>query len=318
MARPLRIEFLGAVYHVISRGNEGKAIFSSPQDRKKLLEYFLIAHQRYKILIHAYCHMDNHYHILIETPLANLSQAMQFINSSYTTYYNRAHKRVGHFFQGRYKSILVDKEAYLLELSRYIHLNPVRAKLVDLPQEYKWSSYQYYCLSKRAPIFLTTDFTLNAFASSPANASVLYKDYIYEGLGRDLPNPLEKVRAGIILGSDDFICHIKETYLKKRKKGRDMPSLRELQVERISPEFIKHCIRQSDEMNEKTRRKVFIYLLRKYTGEKLDEIVKRSSFRISASAVSKIVTRLEMKRKQDEKLDKWIKGIEKELSNVKV
>jgi putative transposase len=140
MARALRITFPGAFYHVTSRGNERKVVFKSIRDREKFLEYLESATQRYDALIHAYCLMDNHYHLLPETPSGNLSQIMRHINSAYTTYFNVKRDRSGHLFQGSYKAILVDMDEYAKELSRYVHLNPVRAKIVETPEEYDWSS----------------------------------------------------------------------------------------------------------------------------------------------------------------------------------
>ena len=142
MARPLRITYPGAFYHVTSRGNERKNVFKNKRDREKFLEYFESATKRYDAVIHVFCLMDNHYHLLLETPSGNLPQIMQHINGAYTTYFNVKRGRSGHLFQGRYKAILVDIDEYAKELSRYIHLNPVRAKLVKTPEEYEWSSYQ--------------------------------------------------------------------------------------------------------------------------------------------------------------------------------
>ena len=139
MARPLRICYPGAFYHITARGNERKAIFKSNQDRVKFLSYLETAYKRYGALIHGYCLMDNHYHLLLETPGENLSQVMHHINGAYTTYYNVKRKRSGHLFQGRYKAIVVEKDAYCQELSRYIHLNPVRAGIVKSVDEYPWS-----------------------------------------------------------------------------------------------------------------------------------------------------------------------------------
>ncbi|MCK5545000.1 MAG: transposase, partial [Desulfobulbaceae bacterium] len=141
MARPLRITFPGAFYHITSRGNEGKVVFKSKRDREKFLEYLESATKRYDALIHAYCLMDNHYHLMVETPSGNLPQIMRHINGAYTTYFNIKRKRSGHLFQGRYKAILVEIDEYAKELSRYIHLNPVRAGMVEKPEAYQWSSY---------------------------------------------------------------------------------------------------------------------------------------------------------------------------------
>src|SRR4030066_1532561 len=149
MARPLRIEFPGAYYHITSRGNERKAIFKNMGDRESFLSYLKLAYLRYGVVIHVFCLMNNHYHLLLETPKGNLSQIMRYINGAYSIYFNVKHKRTGHLFQGRYKAILVDADEYAGELSRYIHLNPVRAGIVSKPEQYLWSSYQYYVGKKK-------------------------------------------------------------------------------------------------------------------------------------------------------------------------
>ena len=163
MARPLRIEFPGAIYHVTSRGNERKAVYKSQRDREKFISYLESATERYEAVIHVYCLMDNHYHLLIETPAGNLSQIMHHVNRVYTTYFNTKRSRAGHLFQGRYKAILIDADEYAKELSRYIHLNPVRAGIAETPTEYKWSSCQYYTVKKKAPEWLKRQFILGYF-----------------------------------------------------------------------------------------------------------------------------------------------------------
>ncbi|MEJ2696952.1 MAG: transposase [Candidatus Sulfobium sp.] len=142
MARPLRIEYDGALYHVTSRGNERKRIFRDDEDRAAFLDTLLKVNERYNWMCHAYCLMNNHYHLIIETPDGNLSQGMRQLNGVYTQLFNRRHHRVGHLFQGRFKTILIEKEGYLLEVSRYVVLNPVRAKAVERPEHWKWSSYR--------------------------------------------------------------------------------------------------------------------------------------------------------------------------------
>ena len=141
MARPLRIEFPGAVYHITSRGNERKKIFWDDQDRELYLARLDQIHERFHWHVHAYVLMSNHCHLLVETPMANLSRGMRQLNGVYTQEFNRRHGRVGHLFQGRFKAILVEEDNYLLEVSRYIILNPVRAGMVERPEEYRWSSY---------------------------------------------------------------------------------------------------------------------------------------------------------------------------------
>ena len=149
MARPLRIEYEGAFYHVTARGNERRKIYFIKTDYGKFKEYLEGAQEKFGYLLHAYVFMTNHYHILIETPNANIGKIMHYINGSYTNYINRKRDRSGHLFQGRYKAILIDRDSYLLELSRYIHLNPVRANIVEKPENYSYSSYRSYILKKK-------------------------------------------------------------------------------------------------------------------------------------------------------------------------
>jgi REP element-mobilizing transposase RayT len=141
MGRPLRIQYPGALYHITSRGNERKKIFLDDTDRIRFLEILKDYHIRYGILIHSYVFMDNHYHLILETPNGNLLKVMHGINGGYTGYFNRRYNRSGHLFQGRYKGILAEKDAYLVQLSRYVHLNPVRARMVEKPEQYRWSSH---------------------------------------------------------------------------------------------------------------------------------------------------------------------------------
>ena len=141
MARSLRLQFPGAIYHITSRSNARKSIFKENEDRNTFLETLLKTNERYHWICHAYCLMDNNYHLLIETPKSNLSLGMRQLNGIYTQSFNRRHRVVGHVIQGRFKGILIEKESYLLELSRYVVLNPVRAKAVTHPSHWKWSSY---------------------------------------------------------------------------------------------------------------------------------------------------------------------------------
>ena len=142
MTRPLRIEYAGAVYHITSRGNEKKAVFRGDQDRINFLNVLQHVNKRYHWICHAYCLMENHYHLLIETPDGNLSFGMRQLNGVYTQLFNRRHQRTGHLFQGRYTSILIQKDSHLLEVCRYVVLNPVRARVVERPEAWKWSSYR--------------------------------------------------------------------------------------------------------------------------------------------------------------------------------
>jgi putative transposase len=144
MSRQLRVEYRGAFYHVTARGNERKEIFKSRQDYQRFLSCLKSATEKYLAVIHTYCIMTNHYRLLLQTPLGNLSQIMHHINASYTIYFNLKRKRSGHLLQGRYKAIVVDADSYACELSRYIHLNPVPAGMVVDPADHEWTSYHGY------------------------------------------------------------------------------------------------------------------------------------------------------------------------------
>jgi putative transposase len=152
MARPLRLEFEGALYHVTSRGDRREPIFEDDTDRRRLLEIVEQGMERFDAVVFAYCLMDNHYHFVLHTHQPNLSRLMRHINGVYTQAYNRRHRKVGHLFQGRFKAVLVDKDAYLLEVCRYVDLNPVRAGMVRRPQDWTWSSYRAHTGKVDAPV----------------------------------------------------------------------------------------------------------------------------------------------------------------------
>jgi len=203
MARPLRIEFAGALYHVTARGNAQQNIYLTDDDRQAFLTLLQRACDRYHWLCHAYCLMSNHYHLLIEIQSSTLSKGMKYLNGTYTQAFNRRHKRVGHVLQGRYKGILVEKDSYFLELSRYIVLNPVRARMVRAAKDWPWSSYRATVGQAKAQPLLTTDCILGNFGKQKKRAQEKYKAFVREGKGQ--PNPWESLKNQIYLGSDEFI-----------------------------------------------------------------------------------------------------------------
>ena len=165
MSRPLRIEYAGALYHVTSRGDGQKEIYLDDKDRREFLTILGRVCERFNWMVHAYCLMSNHYHILVETPEGNLSQGMRQLNGVYTQSFNKNHKRVGHVYQGRYKAIIVQKDSYLLELSRYVVLNPVRARMVRSVVDWPWSSYRSTCGMTPPYEWQDTDWVLSAFST---------------------------------------------------------------------------------------------------------------------------------------------------------
>jgi putative transposase len=221
MARPLRIEYPGAIYHVTSRGNARHNIFLDDEDKTLFLSKLERATERYGFLFHSYCLMDNHYHLLLETPNANLSLGMQRINGDYTQAFNRRHRRVGHLFQGRFKAVVVEKERHLLELCRYIVLNPVRAKMVEDPKDWPWSSYLSIVGQASRPSFLFIDWILAQFGKKIGTARRQYKKFVAEGI-KKTESPLDEVIGQVMLGSDDFIKqHLED--IESKSKVREHP-----------------------------------------------------------------------------------------------
>lgn len=202
MARPLRVEFSGAIYHLTSRGNARQKVFFTDTDRELFLDTLSQVVSRYGWICHAYCLMANHYHLLVETPKANLSLGMRQLNGMYTQSFNRRHNRVGHLFQGRFKAILVEKESYLLELCRYIVLNPVRVKGKGEIGAWRWSSYRATAGLASVPEFLSTDWILEQFGKKRAKAQKQYRAFVREGLEN---RPWEELKGQIYLGSEAFI-----------------------------------------------------------------------------------------------------------------
>jgi REP element-mobilizing transposase RayT len=202
MARPLRIEYDGALYHVTSRGNERKPIFKDDGDRELFLTTLRQVSERFHWLCHAYCLMGNHYHLVIETPDGNLSKGMRQLNGVYTQAFNRRHHRVGHLFQGRFKGILVQKESHYLEVCRYVVLNPVRAKAVKQPREWAWSSYRATGGLAAVPRCLKVEEILSHFGQRRGPAQEKYREYVGEGIAG--ATIWENLEAQSLLGLEGF------------------------------------------------------------------------------------------------------------------
>lgn len=222
MARPLRLEYAGAIYHVTSRGDRRGDIYTDDSDRGRWLETLGGVCSRYNWRVHAYCLMDNHYHLVVETIEGNLSKGMRQLNGVYTQSYNRRHHQAGHLFQGRYKAILVDKEAYLLELTRYVVLNPVRARMVKNIGDWPWSSYPAMAGDSQLHDWLETDWLLSQFGKQRKRARVKYTDFVRSGIC--LPSIWDDLQKQVFLGSDAFIHrHLKA--IEEKESLDDIPAL---------------------------------------------------------------------------------------------
>jgi REP element-mobilizing transposase RayT len=296
MARPLRIEYEGALYHVTARGNERKRIYFNKTDYKKFREYIEGTQEKYGCLLHAYVFMTNHYHMIIETPKPNISKVMHYINGSYTTYINKKRDRSGHLFQGRYKAILIDRDNYLLELSRYIHLNPVRAHIVEKPEEFINSSYASY-IGNRKDDIVHHNQILNMISKDKKTAPKLYRDFVENGIGVDLENPFSKTYGGSILGGKSFIkqalSRLKEGVVSRKetshRKILESAYQSDVIVDAVSAFF---SVDNTEVLNNKKEyRNICIYIMKKYTGMtngQIGQIFNGLTF----SAVAKVYQRM--------------------------
>lgn len=210
MARPLRVEFEGAAYHVMARGNERRPIFRDDRDRELWLKTLSETVQRFGIRVHAYCLMPNHYHLLVETPRANLSQAAGWLQITYTIRFNRRHRRSGHLFQGRFKAQLIEADVYARHLIRYLHLNPVRPRRRTDPippdrlpelDHYPWSSHHDFAGLRRPPDWLALAW-LRYWGATPAEAQRAYREDIHRAFGQPVTSPWDNLRGGLVLGSE--------------------------------------------------------------------------------------------------------------------
>jgi putative transposase len=234
MARPLRIEYDGALYHITSRGNERKAIFRGDEDRLGFLDTLQKVNERFNWICHAYCLMNNHYHLIVETPDGNLSMGMRQLNGIYTQDFNRRHHRVGHVFQGRYKAILIEKESYLVEVSRYVVLNPVRAKAVQKPEDWNWSSYRGTAGMGKPHKCLTAGWIVGQFGTKRRQAEKKYREFVAAGIQER--GIWKEVRGQSVLGEGPFfenlLVHVKAhediKEIPKRQRYVSRPALAEI------------------------------------------------------------------------------------------
>jgi len=308
MARPYRLQSEDCFYHITSRGDDRKKIFISEYDFVKFIEYIALAKVRYKFYVYAYCLMTNHYHLLIETTQANISKIMHYINGSYTTYYNIKRRRSGHLFGGRFKSTVVDKDSYFLELSRYIHLNPIRAKITDDPAKYRWSSYAAY-LGKKDSLLDS-----NKVKQYLNMRSSRYKSFVLEGVNNPV-DPFKNVYAGFILGSVDFIKEKLES-LKDQIEGDEVSYRQAINSVISKDDIIKAITDRYHKTIEQIRlskqrpmkeKNLALYLLRKNTGLTNKEI--GAELGMKPAAVSKAGLRVGRHIDQD-------KGLKREAEEI--
>jgi len=258
--------------------------------------------------------MTNHYHLLLQTPNGNLSQIMRHINGAYTTYYNVKRKHAGHLFQGRYKAIVVEADQYALELSRYIHLNPVRVGIVTNPENYRWSSYLCYIGDEQRPPWLNCNLILGLIATDVSNSQGRYREFVEKLQGEKYDSPLQRTVGSTILGGDDFVESVMAENLEKETESPDLPAVRAL-----NRRFhIENIIAKTQELikDPAVARKVAVYLCHRHSGETLKNI--GGHFGLGGSGVGKASRRLEKKLEVEVQLHEIVKEIIHCLSHVKV
>ena len=315
MARALRIIYPGAFYHVTSRGNEKKDIFKSRRNREKFLEYLASATERYGAEIYAYCLMSNHFHLFLQTRESNLSQIMRHIIGAYTTYFNIKRKRAGHLFQGRYKSVLVEADEYAAELTRYIHLNPVKAGITAMADEYQWSSYRAYIGMASMPEWLKPGFILGSFGRTEAASRKNYRDFVEKLDIEAYESPLKNAVGGAVLGSPEFVEEISEAHLNERGADKDIPALRHFS-DRPPLEEIIELAREAMKNNEKMGRQVSMYLCHKYSGAPLKEIAAK--FDVGVTAIGEATKRVQKKMEEDKGLQNLIGSLTGKINKWKM
>ncbi|MFN8007443.1 MAG: transposase [Terriglobia bacterium] len=345
MARPLRISRPGIWYHVTVRGNERRAIYRDETDRQKFLGLLEPWVERYRLRLHAYVLMENHYHLLVETREANLSRAMQWLNLSYSQWYNRRHQRVGHLFQGRFGGIVVEEERWGLELSRYLHLNPVRRQRFGLEKRrrqqnrrgagramasrswgervkalraYRWSSYRAYVGEEALPEWLVSDELLSRMGGRRAGWKKAYQRSVEEELREGIAVPWEELKGQVILGDEEFVKDIKAEI---EGDGREQPSLRQLEKRPSWEKIVKVVEQLKKEGWERFQdrrgdwgRDLGLYLGRQQGGMGLKEL--GSCVGIDYVAVSAALRRFERRLHEDKALARRLRQAESLLSNV--
>ncbi len=333
MARPLRIQYPGACYHVMNRGNKSEDIFITDTDRRKFVDALIDSCETFNVSLITYALMANHFHLLVQTAQGNLSEFMRHFLVTYTVRFNRRHSRSGHVFQGRYKSLLVQEDEYLLPLSRYIHLNPVRTRRFkaadiqsksDYLKNYPWSTYPGYCYVRKRDKDIDYRWLLKTyFGEDSAPGRRRYREYVLQGLEGEIENPFEEVVHQSILGTQSFVEWVKDKL--PRRPPREIPALGKLQhdipVEHIIQEVARAGqVQAADLLDRRTSfkalRRMAMELSYRYSNQKQAEI--GAVFGVDYSTVSQNRTRLKAKLKSSRKLNKQFQQIKEQIINLSI
>lgn len=327
MARALRIQYPGALYHVTNRGNERRALFRDDVDRKAFLQILSQSVATYRVVLHSFVLMENHWHILAQTPLGNLGEFMRHFNISYTSHYNRRHQRVGHLYQGRYKSFLVEADAYLSQVSRYIHLNPVNVsapkrlstgKRLQYLWAYPWSSLPGYIDANQKLDFVEYSMVLAEFGGEDPPAREKYKQQIIQDLLAGLAIR-QQIVGQSILGGTGFVSWVRETYLGK-EKDRERPDVGKI-YHYLSKKVVLATVERTLALSHflqatGTARQIVMTALYTHAGLNNREIGEL--FGLDYSTVSQGRKRLREKIEKDADLKMLFQKIDRELSKIKI
>jgi putative transposase len=332
MARPLRIQFPGAHYHVMCRGNGRQKIFYGEDDQKKFVFLLAESSKTYSIRLHAYILMDNHYHLLIQTPKPNCAEFIRRLNVTYVGWFNHRHDRCGHLFQGRYKAIVIEADSYLLEVSRYLHLNAICSSQFSVSgferrlhhaSSYKWSSLPGYMRPKEAAAFVYYDQILSMIGGRKS-----YTQFIIDGIKRKPENPFKDVKYGLLLGDESFVRKMRAECIEEGSK-QEQPSYRELVVRRVNPRQVIRYVTDAcgikenvilDYYGDSEARGIVAELLYRYSDLTQSQIGDMLGG-ISYSAVSKLRSRLQRRIANNKRIAALYKEVERrvrELSIVKI
>jgi putative transposase len=305
MPRPVRVEFAGAVYHVMARGNERREIFRDEKDRERFVETLAEAAEQFAVFVHAYCLMGNHYHLVLETSRANLGQTMAWLQTTYTVRFNRRHRRSGHLFQGRYKAQLVEADAYAQELVRYIHLNPVRSrgKPGVIPSEraqalhrYRWSSHREYAGWRRKPKWLCLQWG-RYWGNTTTEAQRRYRQWMATAFDKPLTSPWENLRGGLVLGGERLWKKAQALVATKPRREES------LWMQQHGRESAHERARNLAENEKDWRVKLWIRV--RLGGERMTAVARTLDYR-DGSGVAQVIKRLEQTANRDARLRKQL------------
>ena len=321
MARPLRIEMENGLYHVTARGWEQRVIVDSDLDREDWLRLLDRVATRSNWHIFAWVLMSNRFHLFLRTPEPNLSARMHDLNSGYASLFNRRYRRVGSLFQGRFKAILVEDQSHAWELSRYIHLNPVRANMVDLPQEYRWSSYSAYRFARDAassPTWLDYQTVLGEHAKDSRNARRAYQRFVENGIVDPPSSPVEAAVGGVFLGKSSWVEQMRER-LADEPDNANVPQRKRLAKRPTEEEIVRlvqdHFGVGLPDLNQARRhgndaRAAAVYLIRRLTDEKVTTLAEQFGG-VSVAALSKLLSRVESRRQEEPKWNRLLEDLER-------